>query len=86
MEEKMIDDNPEIKTFSAKDNILTIEKTHSKPTIQLETYSVAELQKKIAKINSVISLWEAKKKPYQDLIDLYNEHKPFVEPTYEDRL
>lgn len=66
-----IDDNPEIKTYLTKDNALIIEKTHDKPQVKIESYNIAELQGKIAKIDSVITIWEAKKKLYQDLIALY---------------
>jgi hypothetical protein len=73
---EIIDDNPEIKTYLTKDNALIIEKTHNKPQVKSESYNIAELREKIVKIDNVISIWEGKKKPYQDLINLYNIHKP----------
>jgi len=75
IEEPEIDTNPEIKTYIAKDNVLTIEKTHGQPVVKTESHKVEELQAKIAKFDRVIAIWEAKKKPYQDLINKYNEHK-----------
>ena len=73
MNEEIEDVNPEIVTYKTEEGKLIIEKTHKTPKVNIENYSIAELQGKIARINNVISIWEAKKKPYQDLINKYNE-------------
>ena len=76
MEEEIIDTNPAIITYEFEDNALVMETTHKDPTVQKKVYIVSDAQAKISKINNVIALWEAKKVPYQDIIDKYNELKP----------
>ena len=76
MEEEIIDVNPAIITYKFEENALVMETTHKDPTVQKKVYIVSDAQAKISKINNVIALWEAKKVPYQDIIDKYNELKP----------
>ena len=77
------DTNPEIKTYSYDDVSLIVEKTHAEPTVRKEVHNIEEIQEKIAKINSVISLWESKKVSYQELLDKYTELKPVVKKPEE---
>jgi hypothetical protein len=71
--EEPIDDNPEIKTYKKIDGALVIEKTHGKPIIHTESHKIEEMQAQIDKIDGVIALWIEKKKPYQDIINKYEE-------------
>lgn len=50
---------------------LIIERTPEKPVTRIKSYNIAEIQKKIAKIDTVIKLWEDKKAPLQAIIDEY---------------
>lgn len=72
IEEPYIDKNPEIKTYKKFAGSLVIERTHSKPVVHLESHNIKHAQKMIDKFDNVIAQWEAKKKPYQDIIDKYN--------------
>ena len=71
-EESYVDPNPEIKNYSKKDGMLEIETTHKDPVVNTKSYNIGQMQAKIAKIQGVIDLWEAKKAPYQAIIDKYN--------------
>lgn len=67
-----IDPNPEIKTYKKVDGNLVIERTHAEPVIHLESHSIKHAQAMIDKLDGVIAAWEAKKVPYQTIIDKYN--------------
>lgn len=64
--------NPKTKTTIREGSILTVYEVHEQPVIRVVTHSIAEIQAKIAKIDSVIALWEAKKAPFQATLDEYN--------------
>lgn len=73
IEETPVDTNPAIITYKKNDTMLMIETTHAIPVIKTESHSIEAAQKQIAKFDDVIAIWTAKKKPYQDIIDKYNE-------------
>jgi len=70
------DTNPEIKTYSTEEGKLIVERTHGKPVVHTDSYLIKDAEVEIAKINSVIALWENKKQPYQDIVNKYDEIKP----------
>ena len=70
-----IDLNPPIITYSGAEGTLKIETTYAEPKPIIKAYNIADIQAKITKINGVIELWEAKKAPFQAIIDKYNEVK-----------
>lgn len=72
-EEPVVDPNPAIITYEAVDGVLTISTTHAEPVVKFKSHDIAEAQAKIDRINAVIKIWEDKKKPYEDIITLYNE-------------
>ena len=60
------------------DNLIKIE-TPETPVSTQTTYNVVEAKEEIAKIDAVISMWEAKKAPYQEIVDKAVELNPVVE-------
>ena len=72
IEEPYINPNPEIKNYTKKDGVLEIDITHKDPVVNTKSYNIEQMQAKIEKIQGVIDLWEAKKAPYQAIIDKYN--------------
>ena len=75
IEKLEIDSNPPIITYSGAEGTLTRETTYADPKPIIKAYNIADIQAKITKIDSVISIWEAKKTPLQAIIDKYNEVK-----------
>ena len=73
IEEPYIDPNPEIKTFKKKNGALEIEITHKDPVVKTKSYNIEQVQAKIDKIDGAIQQWEAKKVPYQEIVDKYEE-------------
>jgi antitoxin component of MazEF toxin-antitoxin module len=60
-----------------KDNLKVI-KTPEKIVPIVEQYDLNEIRNQIARIDGAIELWNAKRKPLQDIIDKYEEIKPEV--------
>ena len=62
------------------------ETTYSEIPVKTESTDIDNLQAKIAKIDSAISQWNAKKKPLQDILDRYNALQPVVEVIEEPEI
>ena len=73
------DANPEIKTYKYDVNSLVIEKTHAVPKVRQEIHNIAQVQKRIAKIDGAISLWQQKKAPLVAIVQKYQELAPVEE-------
>lgn len=67
------DPNPPIVTWVKKDGVLEKQTTHADPKVHRESFSIENAQAQIDKINAAIAMWEAKKAPYQAIIDKYAE-------------
>ena len=70
--EEYIDPNPEIITWKKGDGVLEKSITHKDPKVKTESFDIRQVQGKIDKINGAIASWEAKKAPYQAIIERYN--------------
>ena len=75
MEEETTETNKIITTWEVEGETLKeiITPTEIEPNIIL--HDIKKAQEEIAKIDSVIEQWEAKKAPLQLLVDKYNEIK-----------
>ena len=73
MEEETTETNKTITTWEVEGETLKeiITPTEIEPNIIL--HDIKKAQEEIAKIDSVIEQWEAKKAPLQLLVDKYNE-------------
>jgi len=66
-----IDLNPITEVRTKKDGALIIEQTHKNPVKRTTVHTIASIQEKIAKYETVIAVWQAKIDPLQALIDEY---------------
>jgi len=69
----------EIKTvtsYEATENNLKVIKTPDKIVPVTVSYDIPDIKNQIAKIDGAIELWQAKRKPLQDIIDKYTELNP----------
>lgn len=67
------DPNPPIVKWTRREGILEKETTHAIPRVNKESFQIEHAQAHIDKIDVVIAMWEAKKVPYQEIIDKYEE-------------
>jgi len=76
MEEQLKENTIEVTTtYEVDDSNLKEIRTPLKIIPEITTYNIDEIQKKIDKINAVITQWENKRAPLQAIIDKYNEIK-----------
>lgn len=67
--EEPINPNPVTEVRRKTATALVVERTPEKPVTIIETHDINEARAEIAKIDGVISLWQDKRKPHQDIID-----------------
>ncbi|MCK5013764.1 MAG: hypothetical protein KAS66_08080 [Candidatus Omnitrophica bacterium] len=66
--------------YRVTNGTLTKEDTPDVPVKISKSWNIEHELKQIAKIDNAISLWQAKRKVHQDIVDKYNEEKPVEEP------
>ena len=61
-----------IVTERAGENSIIIETTYDSIPTQVQVVDINEVRRKLSKIDGAIAQWEAKRKPFQDVLDKYN--------------
>lgn len=70
-----IDDNPAVITKIKSNGRLEVTTTYTKPEKKVKIYDIAELKKKIKKLENAKQQWVDKIQPIQAIIDEYEEMK-----------